>query len=285
MCMPPSWNPLLPPAPCPPPLILLAICNPFSWRQGRSTPRGGDRGQGRGLGVNYDLLKPQTSRTTTNKATHTHTHLQRDYYNTYAPYNSFPHAPRSLFTVPSSLSPHVHRLLVVQHIHSFSFVSLRFVLFSFFFFFLCLSVFLAFLRVSGLRSPFLRFSQQFLLYDFILSSFYTFFMLDLAVFSLCWPTNPPMAVPSPQEQRSQFLVLSSSRVPDAKTQFSTVHFWLVCLRPSLSLSLSVSVSLPPFEQMNYHPPSALQFSLCCCLLSTKFLLFMHYLVETTIIGC
>lgn len=73
MCMHPSWNPLLPPAPCPPPLILLAICNPFSWRQGRSTPRGGDRGQGRGLGVNYDLLKPQTSRTTTNKATHTHT--------------------------------------------------------------------------------------------------------------------------------------------------------------------------------------------------------------------
>lgn len=118
----------------------------------------------------------------------------------------------------------------------------------------------------------LRFSQQFLLYDFILSSFYAFFMLDVAVFSLCWPTNPPTA---PSTKYPLAFPVHSSRVPDPKTQFSTVH---------LPLSLS-----PGFKQMNYHPPSTLQFfpccCCCCCLLPTEFLLFMHYLVETTIIGC
>lgn len=35
-----------------------------------------EAGQERWLGVNYDLLKPQTSRTTTNKIPHTHTHAE-----------------------------------------------------------------------------------------------------------------------------------------------------------------------------------------------------------------
>lgn len=226
------------------------------------------RGQGAGKVARRELWPIETSnKSHLNKHTHnnTHTHLQRDYYNTYAPYNSFPitHSPH--FTVPSSLHPHVHRLLVVQHIHSFSFVSLRFVLFSLL---LCLSVFLAFLRVSGLRSPFLRFSQQFLLYDFILSSFYAFFMLDLAVFSLCWPTNPPMAVPSPQEQRSQFLGLSSSRVPDASQ--NTVQYGSLLARLpapfSVSVPLSLSVSLAPLNKWITTRPVrfSFRFAAACC---------------------
>lgn len=179
------------------------------------------------LGVNYDLLKPQTSRTTTNKATHTHTHTCRGTITT--PTRPITHSPPLHCPLdPSSFVGCATYSLL-------SFVSLRFVL-SFFFFpfflLLCLSVFLAFLRVSGLRSPCLRFSRQFLLYDFILSSFYAFFMLDVAVFSLCWPTNPP-GTTFPVPESKQF---SGCQWPN------TVQYGSL-LTPSLSLSLTLCLSL------------------------------------------
>lgn len=59
-----------------------------------------------------------------------------------------------------------------------------------------------------------------------------------------------MAVPSPQEQRSQFLGLSSSRVPDASQ--NTVQYGSLLARLpapfSVSVPLSVSVSLAPLNK-------------------------------------
>lgn len=166
---------------------------------------------------------------------HTHTHTCRGTITT--PTRPITHSCTSLPLLPVS----VYRNIFTPF---FRFTAVYFLLpvfFPFSFLFgsvlglsVCLSVFLAFLWVSGpgpqVLHSFLRFSQQFLLYDFILSSFYAFFMLDVAVFSLCWPTNPPSA---------HSTKYPSSRVPDPKTQFSTVQF---------SLSLYLSPSLTPLNK-------------------------------------
>lgn len=168
--------------------------------------------------MNYDLLKPQTSRNNNNIENREH---HTEYYNTYAPR-----------LIPS---------FVVQHIHSV----LRFVFFF--------SILLCFLWVSGRCVPY---CQQFLLYDFILSSFYAFFMLDVAVFLTLLANNK-----STGSWRSQF-----PDYPDYP-ELPRFHF-------------------PVFDPIReYYHPATLSALSSLFVVVERVLLFMHYLVEATIIGC
>lgn len=161
--------------------------------------------------------------------THIHTHIETSITTPTLP-NSFRHTLDSV----------VQQRLRVYTLLSF---------FPFIFIYLCLSLSLS----MGLWTPFF---QQFELYDFILSSFYAFFMLHVAVFSLCRSTNP--------------LPVSSFQLPVQNPQLG-----------SRSQSLcSCTVPLHPFAIPFQHKNITTRPASVVALSSHFVILFFHSLLST-----